>query len=81
APAGAAHVPAGVGQALAGAAHAPGGESQIPVAPPPPQPDAWQPAAKSASAGNGSLAERVAALETEVAALRAELDELRHAYG
>ena len=80
-PAGAAHVPAGVGQALAGAAHAPGGESQIPVAPPPPQPDAWQPAAESASAGNGSLAERVAALETEVAALRAELDELRHAYG
>ena len=31
-----------------------------------------------APTGNGSLAERVAALEAEVASLRAELDELRH---
>jgi uncharacterized protein YceH (UPF0502 family) len=41
------------------------------AAPPPMQPPA----------GNGSLADRVAALEAEVASLRAELDELRQIYG
>jgi uncharacterized protein YceH (UPF0502 family) len=31
--------------------------------------------------GNGSLVDRVAALEAEVASLRAELEELRQIYG
>jgi uncharacterized protein len=39
------------------------------------------PAASPSSDGNGVLADRVAALEEEVAALRAELEELRELYG
>jgi uncharacterized protein len=39
------------------------------------------PAPSRAVDGNGNLAERVAALESEVASLRAELDELRTLYG
>jgi uncharacterized protein YceH (UPF0502 family) len=37
--------------------------------------------AEAPAAGNGSLAERVAALEAEVESLRAELEELRQIYG
>ncbi|HTX09887.1 MAG TPA: DUF480 domain-containing protein [Solirubrobacteraceae bacterium] len=50
-------------------AQAPVAVAPAPVAPPPP------------SDGNGDLLERVAALEEEVASLRAELDELRALYG
>jgi len=46
------------------------------------EPGVWRSqAAEPAPAGNGSLAERVAVLETEVATLRADLDELREALG
>lgn len=74
APAGASVAPPGASVAPAGALHAPGEAVPLP-------PGAWGAEAESASAGNGSLADRVAALESEVASLRAELDELRQTYG
>jgi uncharacterized protein len=50
--------------------------------PAPAQPtSAAAPVSPPAAAGNGGLADRVAALEDEVASLRAELEELRQLYG
>jgi uncharacterized protein YceH (UPF0502 family) len=48
---------------------------------PAPSPSPSPSPAASAASGNGDLADRIAALEAEVATLRAELEELRQIYG
>jgi uncharacterized protein len=60
--------------------------SEAELAPPAPDPMRTAPPAVEAArampaSSNGELAERVAALESEVATLRSELDELRELYG
>jgi uncharacterized protein YceH (UPF0502 family) len=69
-------------QLLGGSADRDGGSAPAPTeiaapfqAPPPP------PALPSPASENGGLADRVAALEAEVATLRSELEELRELYG
>jgi uncharacterized protein len=63
---------------LGGAGEAPSPE---PVAMPAPAGGNQSLAATPAADGNGNLADRVAALESEVESLRAELEELRTLYG
>jgi uncharacterized protein len=53
----------------------------VPASAPPPAPIEAPAAVDGGSDGNGELAERVTALEAEVASLRVELDELRELYG
>lgn len=55
--------------------------SSAEVAPPPSPIEAPAPIQAPAPAVNGGLADRVAALEAEVATLRSELEELRELYG
>jgi uncharacterized protein len=80
------HLLGGPGEAQPSApvyASSPDPES-TPAAPPPPAysppPVSAPPAPPASSDGDGILAERVAALEEQVASLRAELDELRALY-
>jgi uncharacterized protein YceH (UPF0502 family) len=83
------HLLGGAG-ARSDAAAGPNGEPTA-AAPPAPAPSpvsvaapaaaAPEPFAAPAPAEDGALADRVAALESEVASLRAELDELREIYG
>jgi uncharacterized protein len=69
---------AGGDGAVAAEAPAVGAGSATPV---PPSPVAALPPAAPRASENGGLAERVAALEAEVATLRSELEELRELYG